>query len=341
MTLRSMRFHYRPLKASFRYRPFLALFLVYLIAACTCADGQSSFTVVPLGVRGGLDESNLSAYMLAPAGSNDYICLDAGTLYSGIREAIDSGVFPGSISDVLKNNIKAYFISHPHLDHVAGLVINSPDDGPKTIYGLPACLDVLKDKYFTWESWANFGDEGEKPLLKKYHYAAMTPGIETAIAHTALSVKAFPLSHGNPYQSTAFLVRSPGGLAKKADAFLLYLGDTGADTLEKSDKLRLLWTEVSPLIKSKQLKAIFIEVSFPDEQPDKQLFGHLTPKWLMTEMKDLEQLSGPGTLRNFPIVIIHRKPPVDKESAIRRELESSNSLGLRLVFPEQAKRIEF
>lgn len=327
-----------------RHRTILALLLLCTLAGWSPVAAQGSrpsFTVVPLGVRGGLDESDLSAYMLAPAGSNDYICMDAGTLYSGIRKALDSGVFHSSVSEVLKNNIRAYFISHPHLDHVAGLIINSPDDGPKTIYGLSACLDVLKDKYFTWESWANFGDEGEKPMLKKYHYAVLTPGTEVAVEHTALSVKAFPLSHGNPYQSTAFLVRSPALSAGSADAYLLYLGDTGADSVEHSDKLHRLWTEVSSLLKTGQLKAIFIEVSFPDEQPDKLLFGHLTPKWLMTEMADLEQLSGIGTLRNFPVVIIHRKPPVDKEAAIRSELEASNPLGLRIVFPEQAKRMDF
>src|SRR5947209_6277265 len=103
--------------------------------------GTASFKIVPLGVRGGLDESNLSAYMLAPAGSNDYICLDAGTLYSGIQKAVAARVFDSSESVVLKKYIRGYLISHPHLDHVSGLIINSPDDAPKNIYGTPFCLN--------------------------------------------------------------------------------------------------------------------------------------------------------------------------------------------------------
>jgi glyoxylase-like metal-dependent hydrolase (beta-lactamase superfamily II) len=289
----------------------------------------SSFTIIPLGVRGGLDESNLSAYMVAPEGSHDFICLDAGTLYSGIRKAFPEKD-PGY---VLKNYIKAYFISHPHLDHVAGLILNSPDDSAKTIYGLSPCLDVLRDKYFTWEAWANFADAGEKPLLNKYHYLTMTPGQEETVGNTAFQVKAFPLSHGAPYQSTAFLVR-------QGDAYLLYLGDTGADTVEHSDKLHLLWQEVAPLLKTGKLKAIMIEVSFPDEQPLRQLFGHLTPFLLMKEMKELSVLTGEPALTRFPVLITHMKPSGDQETRIRKELEVSNPLKLRLIFPAQALRID-
>src|SRR6202012_1136330 len=125
--------------------------------------------------------------------------------------------------------------------------------------------------------------EGEKPMLNKYHYVPMEPGREMAIDRTPLSVTAFSLSHGAPYESTAFLVRS-------GDAWMLYLGDTGADSVEHSDKLHLLWQAVAPLLRAGKLKALFIETSFPSRQPDRSLFGHLTPRWLTAEMKDLEGL---------------------------------------------------
>jgi 3',5'-cyclic-nucleotide phosphodiesterase len=307
---------------------FLCLLLVGQLKA------QSAFTVIPLGVKGGLDESNLSSYLVAAGGTRDYIALDAGTLYAGIRAAIAQGSLTAPVSRVLRQDIKAYFISHAHLDHVAGLIINSPDDSNKTIYGLPSCLSVLQDKYFTWKSWANFGDEGEKPMLRKYHYAPMNPEQETAVAGTTLTVTAFPLSHGNPYESTAFLVKS-------GDAYLLYLGDTGPDSVEHSDKLHRLWQAAGPLIKAGRLKAIFIEVSFPSEQPDKGLFGHLTPRWLMKELRDLEQITGAGTLKDFSVVITHIKPSGDQEAVIRNELSTGNPLQVKLIFPEQGKRLNF
>jgi 3',5'-cyclic-nucleotide phosphodiesterase len=308
--------------------------LILLLLCSVAGRAQTAFTVVPLGVRGGLDESNLSAYMVAAAGTQEYVCLDAGTLYSGIRKAVDNGSLPAPASAVLRGAIKAYFISHPHLDHVSGLIINSPDDSTKSIYGLASCLKVLANNYFTWESWANFGDAGEKPQLNKYHYVTMEPGREMTVEHASLSVKAFSLSHGAPYESTAFLLRS-------GDNYLLYLGDTGADTLEHSDKLHRLWQAVAPLIKTGQLKAIFIEVSFPNAQPDKSLFGHLTPRLLMEEIKDLGSLSGKDALKGFPVVVTHRKPSGDQEEVIRQELMAGNPLQVRLVFPEQGKKLQF
>ncbi|HTR28442.1 MAG TPA: 3',5'-cyclic-nucleotide phosphodiesterase [Puia sp.] len=308
--------------------------LFFLIVAAGQLHAQTAFTVIPLGVKGGLDESNLSSYLVSAAGSHEYIALDAGTLYAGIRKAIGNNSIQGPASRVLRQDIKAYFISHPHLDHVAGLIINSPDDSTKTIYGLPACLTVLQTNYFSWKSWANFGDQGEKPLLRKYHYAPMTAGMATPVSGTEFTVTAMPLSHGNPYESTAFLVRS-------GEAYLLYLGDTGPDSVERSDKLHLLWKAAAPLLAAGQLKAIFIEVSFPSEVPDKNLFGHLTPRWLMAEMGDFERIAGAGRLNGFPVVITHIKPSGDQEAMIRKELAADNPLGLRLIFPEQGRRMDF
>jgi 3',5'-cyclic-nucleotide phosphodiesterase len=294
-----------------------------------------SFEIVPLGVRGGLDESNLSAYMLAPAGTHDYICLDAGTLHYGIQKAVGSHVFDSSESVVLKNYIKGYFISHAHLDHVSGLIINAPDDAPKNIYGTPFCLNILRDKYFSWQSWANFANEGEKPALGKYHYTYLSPGSdsETAIAHTSLYARAFTLSHGAPYQSTAFLIRHDS-------AYMLYLGDTGADGIEKSGNLRQLWQAIAPLVKAGQLKGIFIEVSYTNGQPDKQLFGHLTPRLLMQEMAVLAGFTGPEAVKALPVLVTHIKPAPGVEAAIRRQLAALNTLHLQLVFPAQAKPLK-
>ncbi|MDQ6470177.1 3',5'-cyclic-nucleotide phosphodiesterase [Flavobacterium sp. LHD-80] len=311
----------------------LLCFVLISFNAFSQKEQKPSFQVVPLGIKGGIDEKNLSAYLLAPTNTKDFICLDAGTVNTGIEKAIENKVFKVSTSEVLRKYIKGYLISHAHLDHVSGLIINSPADSSKTVYATEKCMEMMENHYFNDQTWANFGDKGVGFPLKKYHFQTLNLGEETPISNTKMTVKAFPLSHVNPFESTAFLVKSE-------DSYVLYLGDTGSDSVEKSDKLKALWTAIAPLVQSKQLKGIFIEVSFPNEQPDKFLFGHLTPNHLMTELHILEDLAGKGSLNNFKIIITHLKPPAKNIAKIKEQLKNQNDLGLKIIYPEQGKKFE-
>jgi 3',5'-cyclic-nucleotide phosphodiesterase len=306
----------------------------FFLSASIPASAQSAFTVLPLGVKGGLDESNLSAYLVASAGSSNFICLDAGTIYTGLTAARKKGSIQKIEPTFLKENIKGYFISHGHLDHVAGLILNSPEDSKKPIYALPEVLDVFKVNYFTRNAWANFGSEGEAPILNKYRYVSLVPKAIISAEETDLKVQAFELSHVNPYKSTAFLVSNTSGS-------LLYLGDTGADSIEKSIHFKNLWQEIASLIRAKQLKAIFIEVSFPNSKADSQLFGHLNPRLFAKEMQVLASIAGIEALKGLPVVITHRKPSGTNEEQIKKEVVADNTLGLKLIFPQQGKIISF
>jgi 3',5'-cyclic-nucleotide phosphodiesterase len=313
-------------------RLLLCLILIST-AAFSQKEQKSSFQVVPLGTKGGIDEKNLSAYLLAPSNTKDFICLDAGTVNAGIEKAIDNKVFRVSTSEVLRKYIKGYLISHAHLDHVSGLIINSPADSSKTVYATNKCMEMMENHYFNDQTWANFGDKGAGFPLKKYHFQTLNEGEETTISNTKMTVKAFSLSHVNPFESTAFLIKS-------GESYALYLGDTGPDSVEKSDKLKLLWTAVAPLVQNNQLKGIFIEVSFPNEQPDQFLFGHLTPNYLMKELHVLEDLAGKGTLKRFKIIVTHLKPPTKNIVKIKEQLKKQNDLEIKIIYPEQGKRFE-
>ena len=119
----------------------------------------------------------------------------------------------------------------------------------------------------------------------------------------------------------------------------MYLGDTGPDQVEQSTQLANLWSHIAPLIQKKQLKSIFIEVSFSNKVADGSLYGHLTPNWLMKEMGKLYQLAG-ETLKEVSIIVTHIKPCDNCETNIKEEIQKTNSLGLKLYFPKQAEIIQ-
>lgn len=307
-------------------RNIVAALLLQVLSFAAAA--QSGFKVVPLGVNGGTTDGNLSAYMLAPAGSDAYVCLDAGTVSNGIGIAVRKKVFHADAETVLKKYIKGYLISHPHLDHISGMIINSVDDTVKHVYAMEHSIGVMKAHCFNWQSWPNLANDGNVPALNKYRYQQLAEGAELPVAETEMSVQAFALSHSKPYTSTAFLVRY-------RDAYVLYFGDTGPDEVEQTNHMKRVWTAVAPLVKSRKLKGVFLEVSYPNTQPDRHLYGHLTPKWFMKEFDALAELAGKEHLKDLHVIVTHIKPVRNNEETIKKELNAANSLGLRLIFPEQ------
>ncbi|WAC10462.1 3',5'-cyclic-nucleotide phosphodiesterase [Dyadobacter pollutisoli] len=310
-----------------------ASFLCLLLLSFSSSFAQGGFKVVPLGVKGGNMDGNMSAYMVAPANSNDYVCFDGGSVSQGIEKAIANGVFNVKPDIVLKQYLKAYLISHPHLDHLSGMIINSIDDTAKNIYGFDKCIEVIKNHYFNWQSWPNMGSDGNAPVLRKYRYNVLTEEVHTPIDNTQMVMKAYKLSHSNPYESAAFLISNNGN-------HILYFGDTGSDDVEGTGKMKVVWNAVAPLVKSKKLKGVFLEVSYPNEQPDKKLYGHLTPKWFMKELNRLAELSGLENVTGLNVIVTHIKPTGNNEETIKKQLRSANSLGVNLIFPVQGVAFE-
>ena len=327
------------------------LVLVFLVMTLVSGTGRAEppspdaastkFLSIVQGAAGGLSEDNLTSYLLAPVADTRFIALDAGTLLSGIRVAIDRGSFadihvpPESSMTlagwILRQHVKAYALSHAHLDHISGLILNSPDDSQKPILGLAATLDTLRDHVFNWQLWPNFGNEGREPQLQKYVYRRLLPAQEYAIPDTSLTIQPFPLSHAGSV-STAFLIQAAG-------FYVLYCGDTGPDAVEHTDNLHTLWSAIAPLVRSGQLRAIFLEASYTAERPDHLLFGHLTPTWLLRELGHLAQLVQPQqaqeALHGLTVVVTHIKPELtsspSSQERIAQQLQERNALGARFI----------
>jgi 3',5'-cyclic-nucleotide phosphodiesterase len=321
--------------------------IFYALIFTSISGIGASFNVVVLGAHGGPKENNLSGYLLAPEGVHDYIALDAGTLLHGIDLASQKGSFkdiaqnPDSAwsfeGDLLRNYIKAYLISHAHLDHVAGLVLNSQVDSKKPILGIDSTIDFIRDHLFNWKIWPNFGSEGAKPI-GQYTYQRLRLEQKVPIANIGMSVTPFVLNHPGGYQSTAFLIEASG-------FSVLYFGDTSPDPLEKKKCIEAVWKKVAGLVREGKLKAVFLECSYSDEK--KGLLGHLDPKYFMEELHQLASFvdsTNPLALKNFKVIVSHIKETIEKgassETSIQEELNKLNDLGVDLIFPIQGTRLE-
>lgn len=324
----------------------VALLNAAFLSISSGAMAGDGFDVVALGALGGIEDGNLSAYLIHPHDDDRAVTCDAGTLVNGLRVADAKGAFDtvkvppesdlGRVGYVLTKQIKGYLISHAHLDHVAGLVVSSPDDSNKPIYALPSVGEALVTTYFNWQAWPNFTDRGKEPRLKKFTITDLEPAKATPLADTKMKVTAFPLSHGG-VESTAFLIESD-------DDALLCFGDTGPDAVEKTTHMRDIWSAVADRLKQRRLKAIVIESSYASDRPDKLLFGHLTPKWLLASLHELAGQAGAGSLNGLPIVISHIKYALNREQPQKKildELEAGNDIGVRFVMPEQGARWHF
>lgn len=293
-----------------------------------------SFRIIPLGVSGGSDESNLSSYLISNKKEENYLSLDAGTIYSGINFYLKENKINEDTDLFLKNKIKGYFISHPHFDHSSGLVINAPSDTQKKIYGAEFVIEAFKKHLFSWDTWANFANEGESPILGKYTYKKLSENEWINIDNTSLALKMYYLSHTGKNLSSAALIKN------KNEDYFLYLGDTGADSIEKMGQLNELWSNITPLIKEQKLKGIAIECSYSNEQPENHLYGHLTPRLLIQEMQNLEQKVGKGNLTGLNLIITHIKNKKGVHKKIKEELNLLKQKGINIIFAQQGKIID-
>ena len=329
----------------------LVLFFTPALADSHGAD-DVGFSCVVLGAGGGPREDDISGYMLWPAGlPGEAIFLDAGTLTAGIRKADEMGnlwefrVPPDSNltrEGWILRNAKAYLITHAHLDHIAAMVINSPVDSSKQLFGIEPTIKDLKEHIFNWRVWPNFGDSGPGFALGVYKYITLTPGEEVPVANTSMTVEGHFLAHDLPYETGGFLVQKNG-------YYVMFFGDTGPDEVQNTDHLLKVWERLAPLIRDGRLLGMFIEVAYPEGRPDNLLFGHFTPSWLMHEFQRLAGIVDPKNpeeaLNDLTVVVTHIKPEFVMAPSpfqlISEQLDTLNDLGINFIYPRQGMRIEF
>ncbi|KAI1325177.1 cAMP phosphodiesterase class-II [Xylariaceae sp. FL0255] len=262
---------------------------------------------------------------------------------------IVSGSASTNAGRVTRHLIDTFLITHPHLDHISGFVINTaglPGARSKRLAGSASTIQAFKQHIFNNVIWPNLSDENNGAGLLTY--MRLVEGGSPALGEgdgkgyleisDGLSVRLFTVSHGHcierhPHRNSSTSSRfssfdassmalprgAPGsnGASGPSGAFrnsaagqekesicvydssayfirdnatgreVLIFGDVEPDSISLIPRNLGIWQEASPRIASGNLAAIFIECSYDDSQSDDRLFGHLTPRYLIQELKAL------------------------------------------------------
>ncbi len=225
------------------------------------------------------------------------------------RVALDAGAVTSMLALEQQRNIEVVLVSHAHLDHVRDLASLADNrcqqGGPPIVIAAPkATLNTLKKHFFNDQLWPDF-TKIDTPLGPTIVYKELPLEKKTEVIK-GITVQAVEVSH--TIDTCAFIVQNGGGS-------IAYSGDTGPT--------KRLWEVLN---KTDDLRALLMEVSFPDEQLSLAVAsGHHTPETLERE---LHKLKKPADL---PILLYHIKPVfqrrVEKELA---EIRGRNFELLRL-----------
>ncbi|KAG2734889.1 hypothetical protein G9P44_002895 [Scheffersomyces stipitis] len=236
------------------------------------------------------------------------------------------------------NCMSTYLITHPHLDHISSLVINSASFSklnPKTVYGSIYTVSALQNNVFNGIIWPNMPSFDILKLVSRDYWKQFT------INNGKYTITMFDLSHGElvkheskkngtigtttltqeaqyshqkkHYISSAFLISY-----NPTNDLILIFGDFESDLVSKLDNNRRIWRHIAPIITSgeKKLKGIVLECSNCNGYPEAELYGHLTPSYLISELLALEAACleiSPDSVRpleGLNIIINHVKEPI-------------------------------
>jgi ribonuclease BN (tRNA processing enzyme) len=197
---------------------------------------------------------------------------------------IDAGTVASVLSIEEQMNLEWALITHAHLDHVKDILFLADnfctrERDPFTVMAPQGIIDLLHANLFNNVIWPDFSviPSLENPAIR---FLALDPRTEYILS--GLSVLPIPVNH--TVETMAYLIEDK-------DCSVLISGDTGP-TEEMWEKAR----------KADNLKAVFIETSFPDEmKKTAALAGHLTPSMVKQELRKL----GPCSPE---IYLYHLKP---------------------------------
>ncbi|KAF5544193.1 3 5 cyclic-nucleotide phosphodiesterase [Fusarium phyllophilum] len=285
------------------------------------AEVKPALQVIVLGSGGGPQESNTTAFLVRSVAQKwhrgSIVAVDAGVHLSAItrimEESIPSpplpppftlttGPFAGlelpysspsaNASHITRSLVDTYLITHPHLDHISGFVVNTagfPGTRPKKLAALPSTIQAFKNHIFNNVIWPNLSDEnngaglvtymrlveGGSPTLgdgESRGYIEVADGLLIKVWSEQICV----------YNSSAYFIQDP-----TTHREVLIFGDVEPDSISLSPRNLHIWQQAAPKIAAGNLKAIFIECSYDESQAEDRLYGHLKPRYVIEELRAL------------------------------------------------------
>jgi len=242
-----------------------------------------------LGCSGGIGAGSRTSAMLI---DND-VLIDAGT-----------GIGDLGLSDL--NEIRHVFLTHAHLDHIAGLPMlidanfEENFEQPVTVYAREETLEAIKAHLFNDVIWPDFAKipNADRAILQ---YVVCNPGDTVTIDHRDFN--AIDVSHSVP--SLGFTVQNSGGVFAVS-------GDTKTN--------ETLWPALNAV---DDLRVLVIEVSFPNEQESlATTAGHYCPE---TMCRDLRRL------RHNPEIWLTGMKPGQEARILEQVLQAEPGKNIRML----------
>jgi ribonuclease BN (tRNA processing enzyme) len=210
------------------------------------------------------------------------------------RLAVDGGSIGFALLPEQIGTIRHVIVTHAHSDHTASLPIYIAEaytalDGPISVYAGREVVAALRDFTFNDHVWPDFEkiplSNGAGPTVR---FVVLEPKKTVQIA--GISVTPVPVNH---------IVPTMGLLVESDGTAVMFTSDTYS-----TDEI---WDLASKL---KDLKAVFVDVSFPNELGELAAASkHLTPELLAIELGKLK-----GDARVFAV---HIKPS-NRDAVIRQ-----------------------
>jgi cAMP phosphodiesterase len=210
------------------------------------------------------------------------------------RLGIDAGSIGFALEPDQIGSIRDFIITHSHADHTASLPIYVAEafpllEAPVIVHTTIEVMSALREHVFNDQVWPNFEkiqlNNGAGPALE---FRQLRPREVASLA--GFRVTPFPVNH---------VVPTSGILVESGTAAVLFTADTYiTDEIWKAARA------------AENLKAVFVDVSFPDEMAElAEASKHLTPGLLAAELRKLD--------RDVEVYAVHIKP-TNREEVMRQ-----------------------